>query len=238
MSLAVIGHTVGTVIELPGEPTTSPVRVSASSGRVRVVAEPRDDVVVSGDATVSEEAGWVTVEAGSERLEVRVPEHVDVVIGTTSGRIDVEGAVGTVAVVCESGKVKIDRADTVDVRASSGRVDVNRVRGRSRVRTDSGAITVGATGEAEATTEAGRIDLRSVSGPVRAHCVSGHIKIELAEAADVEAETISGRITITIPAGVKAHRLTGSLPPDPAPDGSDCTIATRSGSGRVSVTQR
>jgi DUF4097 and DUF4098 domain-containing protein YvlB len=95
-----------------------------------------------------------------------------------------------------------------------------------------------ATGQAEATTDSGRIVLRSVSGQVMAHCVSGRITIGLSAAADVDAETVSGRIAITIPAGVNAHRLTGSLPPRPSPDGSDCTIATRSVNGRVSVKHR
>ncbi len=233
-----IGRTVDPVKDQSGESAVSSVRISGSSGRVRVIAEPRGDVVVSGEAAIHDDGGSVTVEAGSNRIEVHVPEHVDVVVGTTSGRVDVEGALGSVAVVCESGRVTIDRADSLDVRTSSGRVDVDHVTGRTRVRTDSGAVTVRATGEAEATTDAGRIVLGSVSGPAKAHCVSGRITIGLAEAADVEAETVSGRISITIPAGVTVRRLTGSLPARPARDECDCTIATRSGGGRVAVKHR
>jgi len=214
------------------------VRISASSGRVRVVAERRDVVEVVGDAAVRTDEECVTVEAGSGRIEVRVPERVELVVGATSGRVDVEGLLGSVAVVCESGRVSIDTAASLDVRTTSGRVSVKEVSGRSRVKTDSGAITVDATGEADATTDSGRINLKGVSGRTRAHCVSGRITIDLMDAVDVEAETVSGRIAITVPRGTNAHRVDGSLDLDPTPGANECTIATRSVSGRIAVKSR
>jgi DUF4097 and DUF4098 domain-containing protein YvlB len=123
----------------------------------------------------------------------------------------------------------------VDVRASSGAVAIGQVRGDCRVRCDSGRITVEQAGSADVATDSGRIDLRSVSGRTTAHCISGRIDIRLEEAADVAAETVSGRIDVHVADGVRVRSVTGPLPPDADP-GADCTVATRTVSGRVSVT--
>ncbi|MET0739743.1 MAG: hypothetical protein ABW035_15810, partial [Acidimicrobiales bacterium] len=114
------------------------IRVSASSGRVKVVAEDRGDVLVRGDATVQHDATAATVKAGPGRVEIRVPSGVDLVVGADSGRVEVEGPLGVVAVVTESGRITVEQAAAVDVRTSSGAVAIGRVEGSSRVRTDSG----------------------------------------------------------------------------------------------------
>ncbi|MET0912389.1 MAG: DUF4097 family beta strand repeat-containing protein [Acidimicrobiales bacterium] len=211
------------------------VRVSATSGRVKVVAEDRGDVLVRGGTAPQHDGGTVTVDAGPGRVEVRVPSGVDLVVGSHSGRVEVEGPLGAVAVVTESGRVTVEQAASVDVRTSSGRVEIGRVEGTTRVRSASGRITVDRTAGADVATDSGRIVLRSVSGRTTAHCVSGRIEVRLATAADVEAETVSGRITVEVADPVRAHAVSGPLPPDSEPHGDDCTIATRSVSGRVSV---
>ena len=70
-----------------------------------------------------------TVETSSSAVEVRVPEGTDLVIGTTSGKVTVEGRVGAVAVVTSSGRVSIDHARSVDARTKSGRVHVGYAEG-------------------------------------------------------------------------------------------------------------
>ncbi len=214
------------------------VRVSANSGRVKIVAEARRDVEVLGRATENHEGRRTTIAAGSNRVEVRVPTGADLVIGTSSGRVNVEGRVGVVAVVTKSGRVTVERAQTLDVRTRAGRVQVGHVDGHSRVRATSGRVTVAQTAAADVATKSGRIELASVTGRTTAHCVSGRIEVRLDVAADVEAETVSGRITVRVPDHVRVHTVTGALPPGPPPEGSDCTIATRSVSGRVSVESR
>lgn len=211
------------------------VRVSARSGRVSVVAEERDDVEVLGNASESREGRRTTIEAGSQRVQIRVPVGVDLVVGTASGRVEVEGPLGAVAVVTEAGRVTVEQAKSLDVRTRSGRVQVGTVDGCTRIRSTSGRVTVAKTAEADVAAKSGRIQLLSVAGRTRAHCVSGRIDVRLDAAADVEAETVSGRITVRVPRRVRAHSVTGALPPGPPPDGADCTIASRSVSGRVSV---
>ena len=212
------------------------VRVSSAGGRVKVVAEDRGDVWVRGDATLQHDGSTATVEAPLGRVEIRVPSGVDLVVGSNSGRVEVEGPLGAVAVVTESGRITVEQAAAVDVRTSSGRVAIGRVEGSSRVRTNSGRVTVDETAGADVATVSGRIDLRSVSGRTTAHCVSGRIEIRLDAAADVEAETVSGRITVHVADAVRIHSVTGPLPADSESHGDDCTIATRTVSGRVSIT--
>ena len=82
------------------------------------------------------------------------------------------------------------------------------------------------------------IRLREVAGPARAHCASGTIEIAMAEAHDVDAETVSGRISISLPTDARPRIDTpraGSVPPS---GDHDCVVTARSGSGRVDVSNR
>jgi hypothetical protein len=109
------------------------IRIAGGSGRVRVRAiADLDEVSIDGAAVVVD-GTEVTVDGGSSRVEVRMPEGLDLVIGTSSGRVDMIGRAGTVAVVTKSGRVSIDEAEAVDVRAGSARVDIGDVVGECRV---------------------------------------------------------------------------------------------------------
>jgi DUF4097 and DUF4098 domain-containing protein YvlB len=224
----------------PAETDDEPmlVRISSLSGRVAVVAEERADVSVSGEATVDHEDQRVTVSATSSKLEVRVPHGTDLVIGAASGRVRVKGPVGDVAVTTESGRIDIEAAESVDARTSSAKIIVGSAANRCRLKTKSGTIKVGSCCDAVATTTSGRITIDAASGPVHAHCVSGRIDVGLSEAQDVDAETVSGRINISLPSGVRAHHASHRAVGNEPPPGCDCTIAARSVSGRVNITNR
>lgn len=212
------------------------VRVAASSARVRVVAGGHD-FRVDGDAEVRLDGRRATVDAGAQRITVYVPEGSDVVIGTTSGRVDVEGVAGAVAVTSSSGSVTIDHARSVDARTTSGRVQVGHCDGACRVASDSARVTVDRCGAADVSTSSGRIELRDVEGLARAHCVSGRIRIEMDGAHDADAETVSGRVEITYPPGVQYREAGDGERSDPV-GGAMCTVRARSVSGRVSVSNR
>lgn len=213
------------------------VRVSSGSQRVQVVAEDRDDISVDGEARVQRDGDRTTVDQARGRLTLRVPTGTDVVIGTTSGRVDVDGAVGAASIVTESGRIEIDQAASVDARTESARLRVGRVQGRCRVRNKSGRVEIGACGGADVATETGRIRLTHVSGEVEAHCVSGRIDVQFDTPADVDAETVSGRISIDLPSGTRPHRVDHADNSD-RPDDCDCTVRAVSVSGRVEVTVR
>lgn len=224
--------------QVSGGTATGSVRISSSSGRVRVVGEDRPDVDVHGRSRVDHDGNQTTIESTGGRLEVRVPVGADVVVGTTSGRVEINGRLGHVAVVTESGRVTIEEAQSVDVRSESGRIGIGRVEHDCRARTVSGRIDAETCGAADVSTGSGRITLERASGPVRAHCVSGSIEIGMESAHDVDAENVSGRITVSLPHGVQAFQPDGSVGTAPPPVDCDCTVNVRSVSGRVNVSSR
>ena len=205
---------------------------------MRIVAEDRADTAVDGDATVSNDRGPTTIDSIRGPIVVRVPEGTDLVIGTTAARVDVEGRVGNVAVVTESGRVVVEHAESLDARTNSGRVLVDRVVNDCCVRTTSARVEVGGCGDADVATDSGRVVLKGVNGSVRAHCVSGRIDVEMDSAHDIDAETVSGRVNVSLPRGARAHQPTDPTDTAPVPDGCDCTVNARSVSGRVDVSSR
>lgn len=191
---------------------------------------------MDGAADVLSEGTCTTIDTVRSGLVVRVPERTDVVAGSTSGRIVIEGSVGDVAITTEIGRVVVRDATAVDVRCDSSRVEITAVRFDCRIRTRSGRILVEQCGgSADLATKNGRIELKAGSGPVRAQCASGRIDITLVSANDVEADTISGRIAIALPAGTRPYRPQDGDAPVSTPDGYDCTVTARSVSGRVTI---
>lgn len=213
------------------------VRIAADNGRVHVIAEERDDTAVDGKADVVHDGDRTTITATTSRVTVRVPTGTDLVIGTSSGRVEVSGQAGNVAIVTDSGRITVDQAAAVDARSDSARIVIGDATGTCRIRTDSGAVDVASCGAVDAATDSGRITLKDVHGDVDAHCVSGRISVRLAGANDVEAETVSGRIVVTVPKGVRARRTTPQETTSDTAD-YDCTISASSVSGRVDVKTR
>lgn len=214
------------------------IRIASANGRVDVIAESRDDVDVQGDATVSTIGAATTIIGDSNRLVVRVPTKSDVVIGTTSGRIDVSGEVGIVAITTESGRVEVARAESVDVRSTTGRIEVGHCGDRCRLQSENGAVSVGSCGSAEVATHSGRISLREVRGIAEAHCTNGRIEITMATANDVTAETVTGRIGVSLPRGTRAARADSPRPATGRPTDVDCVVTARSVTGRIDVVNR
>jgi DUF4097 and DUF4098 domain-containing protein YvlB len=108
----------------------------------------------------------------------------------------------------------------------------------ARVVSTSGRIDIERSGGADVTTTSGRIALGDVTGPVRAHCASGRIQIHMAEPHDVDAETVSGRIDISLPAGTRARIDTPGAGAVSTAADDDCVVVARSGSGRIVVSTR
>lgn len=215
------------------------VRIATTKHRVEVVAEHRDDVTVDGPAAVKTVGGTTTVDDIKDRITVRVPGHTNVVVGTTSGRVLIAGPVGDVAITTTSGRVEINDAASVDVRAESSRVEVNGVDNHCRIRTGNGKVLVDdCGGHADLATDKGRIELTAANGTVEAHCVSGRIVVTMDSANDVQAETVTGRIDVSLPPGIRPYDPISQGLQDITPDGYDCTIVARSVSGRVSVESR
>jgi DUF4097 and DUF4098 domain-containing protein YvlB len=220
----------------PAPASTAVVRITTASGAVRVRAEAGRTECWSSVAP--RELSPFTVEASSSAVEVRVPEGTDLVIGTTSGKVTVEGRVGAVAVLTSSGRVSVDHALSVDVRTKSGRVHVGRTEGVCRIVSASGRVEVDRCGAADAACGSGRVVLADAHGTVRATSTSGKVSVAVAGAHDVEAETVSGRVEVSYPSGVRPLVVSTQADLAAATQEHDCTVVARSGSGRVVVADR
>jgi DUF4097 and DUF4098 domain-containing protein YvlB len=218
-----------------------PVRLSATSGRVRVVAEARDGLLVeAGDDRSAD--GNCEVHGGGEPVAVRVPIGTDLVIGTDSARVTVEGTAGEVRVTSESGRIEVARCEGLDVRTRSGRIAVGEVAGDARIRSATGRILVGhVAGTLRIDSTSGRVEVSEVNGAVTATTVEGRLTIGLGGTQSACCESVSGRIDLSIPAGVAPRtsmravdgRCTSEVPEGAAPD-----ITARTVSGRITLRSR
>jgi DUF4097 and DUF4098 domain-containing protein YvlB len=214
--------------------------ISNTSGRVDVVAEERVDVVVErGVHVAATDDGVLEIrpDRGSQAIAVRCPTGTDVMVGTTSGAVELRGQLGAVSVTSSSGRVRVAVAHDADLRTHSGKVEIDECVGHCRASTKSAAVTVGAVHSAEIATISGAIRIGHVTGTVDVRTVSGKVMLFSNGSGPIGASTLSGSITI-------------HLPPDVRPDvraadarwvhcscegGNDVTIDVASLSGKVEI---
>ena len=229
---------MGRTFGLMNDAAPTAVRIASGSHRVEVRAVDGVALEVSGDARVERGGGGVTIDEARGRLTVLVPSGTDVVVGTTSGRVDLRGRFGQVAVVSESGRVEVERAVSVDVRTETSAIEIGEVSGACRVRSKSGRVEVARCGAADVASTTGRVEMRHVDGVVDAHSVSGRIELSLERPHDVRAETVTGRIEVSLPPGTVAFQPDSPADRRLRPPDASCTVSTRSQTGRVVVATR
>jgi hypothetical protein len=219
----------------PGAETTN-LEIASRSGRVVVWARPVDrPEVLAGSAEVQPDGR--VLGRGSDRVEVACPEGTDVVIGSSSGRVECHGRLGRVAVTSRSGRVAIEEAASVEVRTSSGRVTVGSCAGSCRAVVASGTVEVGSADSADLTTASGRVQVGAVGDAV-VRAGSGRVELGLSRSGSVDVGTQSGRVTVTVPPGLHpALTLTsasGRQQVEVEP-GSDGQLTIETSSGRIHV---
>src|SRR5215475_13516408 len=123
----------------------TPINVSTRSGRVTITAAMHHDLTVVGGFVKHLDDGTADIrrDRGSDGIEVMCPPGTDVTIGTVSGTVETNGALGAVRVSTVSGKVRIEHAADVDVRTKSGTVEIGECDGDCRVVTTSSKVHVG-----------------------------------------------------------------------------------------------
>lgn len=224
-------------------PVAVTLRLQSRSGKVHVIAEPRDDVAAETDALESflDDRGRTLVvrssRGGSKPLTIRCPVETDVHIGTQSGPVTLEGRFGSVHVTTMSGSIVLGDAEEADVRTMSGAIDVGTVRGRVRLNAISGKVTAVSVEDASASTVSGSIRLDRVLGDVRARTVSGSIDMNASGDSVITVKTVSGRVRIVLPEGTEpatVFKTRGHVRCDFA-RGSDCRIEAASLSGSIEV---
>jgi hypothetical protein len=213
---------------------TDRVRITVGSGDLRVIGETRDEIRVKG-ATASVTGDETRIEGGSDDLTVRVPLGTDVVVGSDSGDIKLEGRLGAVSVTTDSADVRAADVASIDARSRSGKLTVDRSRGPVRMKTDSARVRVRrADGAVRIATESGQVVVDEARDAVAARSVSGTITVLLAGRAGIRLETLSGAIRVSVPPGVKPaveHRSATGKARIRVDTGDDFIIRTRTDSG-------
>jgi hypothetical protein len=219
----------------------TPIRVTASSGRISITAEARDDVVID-QGQDHPMGGVLEVKGRSDGVVMRVPLGSDLVVGSHSGAVQLKGALGELRVTSRSGRVEIDECASLDVRTVSGRVVIGSVTGECRIKTGSGRISITrADGELHVATVSGRIDIVDAAGPVRVNTVNGRVDLGMTRAADARADSVSGRVTIELPHGVHPKTSLVSVSGRcecELDEGDDCRVTGRTVSGRIAIRER
>jgi DUF4097 and DUF4098 domain-containing protein YvlB len=224
-------------------PVAVTLRVQSRSGKVHVIAEPRDDVQAETDHVEHflDDGGSTLVvrsaRGGTKPMTVRCPVDTDIHCGTQSGSVKLEGRFGTVRVTTMSGGIEVDEADEADLRTMSGSLTIRECHGRSRLNAVSGSITAGDVDTMSAGTISGSIKVRKVLGDVRAKTVSGGIELGASGGGTIALKTVSGFMRITLPKGTEPQTIfktRGNVRCD-CPRGNDCRIEAASLSGSIEV---
>ncbi len=225
-------------------PVAVTLRIQSRSGKIDVVAEPREDVLVEGDGFDAREidgGGALEIRSGrggSKPVMVRCPVGTDVVIGTHSGGIRTEGELGIVSATTMSAHIDIDRADEADLRTGSGNIKLGAAKGRCRMNTMSGRIEGGTIGACSCGTMSGDIRLGLVIGPLKARTVSGSIEAACQGEGSIVVKTVSGRVQIHLPQGTALHKRFKTISGKvrcPFPEGDDLNVEAMSVSGSIDL---
>jgi hypothetical protein len=170
------------------------VDVTLLSGSVRVVAWGRNEVQVTGE-----------LGRGADRLEIRSEgdrTYVQVVVprGTRNlGSSDLE--------------VRIPARKSLVVRTTSADAEVQGILGGANVTTVSGDVRVaGRPASVDVTTRSGEAWVDVATSRVRVLSVSGDVEVRGEVRAEVEAQTVSGEISVPARAGsLRAQSVSGSV---------------------------
>jgi DUF4097 and DUF4098 domain-containing protein YvlB len=174
----------------PVPPAPLRLTIVARSGAILVRSGPGSNVDAHGASVRREPDGSVRIDSPSRNLEVTCPDGTDVILGTASGKVRMEGRFGDVRVTSASGSVEIEAAATVDVRLRSGSVSVESCTGDCHVVSTSGRIEIDRAGRIDIGGKSGSITVRSAAGGC-IRTTSGHIVVGLARAADLEVRAVS-----------------------------------------------
>ena len=201
------------------------VTVTTQSGDIVVRGESRSNVVTEGRP------------GGSDDIVVRCPEGSDVVVGTDSGDVDLQGRLGQAKVTAASGSVTVEQVEGLEVRAMSGKVRVLECTGQCRVQATSGSVRIGRAGTIDTSCESGSIRVDRAEGG-RVQAVSGSVEVSATGREGLVVRTMSGSVRVTLPPGVHPETQLVSESGDARCDcqqGSDCRVLVWTGSGSISV---
>jgi DUF4097 and DUF4098 domain-containing protein YvlB len=221
-------------------PDPAPLHITTRSGNVRVQVTADDELSVEGGSIERQEDGTLHIRRApdSDSIEVSCASGTDVTVGTSSGKVDLRGALGAVRVATVSGKIRIEEAARIDVRTKSGNIDVGVCAGECRVMTKSAKVHVASAGRATIAAVSGLVLLERVGG-AEVKSISGKVLLGLApDPGRVSIHTVSGKVEIRIPSAsrpsTRLRSLSGRVECE-CPPGDDFQIAVASVSGAIRV---
>ncbi len=213
--------------------------MATRSGRVAVTAAGSGDLKVVGGVVEEGEGGSATVRPArpNSAVEIRCPEGCDVVVGTNSGSVELQGALGDIRVTTSSGKISVERAASADLRTRSGAIVVDECAGQCRVVTGSARVRIGRAGSAEVSARSGSVTAESVDeGTVQT--ASGGVELGTSSAGCLGVRTVSGSVRVKVPTGSRPeavlHSRSGSIRCD-CEEGTDGRIEVSTTSGSIRV---
>jgi hypothetical protein len=252
-------------------PAHEPISLVAKlpAGSITVHAEP----VTTATVTLTSRSGRrgddliaaTTVEFGAGMLTVQVPDRVrllsstpldlvvqlpaasscalnaasaDVRCSGELGSLDLRTASGDIAVALVSGEAIINTA--------SGDIELDEAGGAVRVSTASGDVGIGrAGGELTVNSASGDVAVGIAADSAKLRSASGDVKIDCIAAGRGEVTTVSGDVSIAVPAGIGVYldlsAMTGDVRSELEPADSDgdaaLSLHCRSISGDVRITR-
>lgn len=250
-------------------PAAEPISLEARlpSGSITVRAEPTSTATVSltsrsgrrgeeliASTTVEFEAGTLTVHvpdrvrllsSTSLDLVVQLPPGSFCTLNAASADIRCSGELGSLDARTASGDVTAEQvAGQVSITTASGDVRLDDVSDSVRVSTASGDVGIDrANGETAVTSASGDLTIGCAEGSVKVRTASGDVRIDHITVGRGEVTTVSGDVSIAVPAGIGVYldlsAMTGDVRSDlePADGDSDAELSLhcRSVSGDVHV---
>ncbi len=184
-----------------------------------------DDLSITqiGDTvSIVEKSRWIS-RGRQSRIVVQVPHRSDLSVKAASLDVITRGPLGSVRCRSASGDVEVDVVDRIDVSTASGDVRVGTVNGNAGFNTTSGEIKVRAlSGRLTAQLTSGDLAADVVGAGVQVGTASGDVRIGRCDGSDIQIKTVSGRIRLGLPAGIRVDpeiaTMSGKVSlPKPAP---------------------
>jgi hypothetical protein len=239
------------------------VDVDVKSGSVDVRTGTTGRVVVSIDA--DDVDGWEVAQLGdsvsiqsrtrrgwrvrSARVLVEVPPGSDVEVTVASADVALAGHLGAVRVRTASGDVRVDEVARLDVNSASGDTRVGSVSSDATCSSASGDVDLGdVVGRLVVSTASGDVRISSAADDVQIGSASGDVRVDRYDGANIAVKSISGDVTVGLPAGIRVEpdisTLSGrtTLPSSASPSASGSVgdrrlvrVRLRTVSGNITV---
>ena len=224
------------------------LRISNVAGSVDVSAWNKNEVAVTGELGAGSEKLDISGDASNlavvvklprkshnvadSELRLRVPIGAHVEIETVSADVSAHDLAGPVKVNTVSGDVSLQLASPeVSVQTVSGDLTLHAPSHQTRVNTVSGDLNLsGLQDRLSAETVSGDLELdggrfsdlhlKSISGDMR-------VAVSFAQDAQVNGETLSGNITLSVPAGLSGSALLKSFSGDTLFEGAQTVASSK-----------